>query len=623
MIPESNRPDSPTDSVRWDAASTQRHAVALARWVSLGSFGLMVCLWLAIMVSTWSVREAALGRATSSANNLSAAFCEQVYHTLTTISAAMDLTAREIRADPTGFRLDRWSEELPALARPTMFVSLVDANGKLISTTIKPGVTGIDMSDLEHVKVHLALVNPEMYISEPSVGRLSGKVMIQVSKRVDDANGHFLGILVFALAPDDLTSLHRSVDLGPRGVIALVGVDGKLRARFGNMPEGTPSVMGGPWPVMLGQNETDGILRSDAVDGVSRIYSLRRLPNYPLIVAAGLSLDDELSEARTHTILGIGIGVAASVLLAALNVLLVREIRRRNQREMELAREHAALESARAALLIEQGKLASVNQELVLSTDRAEAANLAKSQFLAQMSHELRTPLHAVIGFSELISHHVAPMPSGGQIAGYADDIIKSGRHLLELINSILDLSKVESGTASLAEDVAGLGEVIQDSLTTIREQAAEAGIAVDTHLPEGLPRVRGDSTKLRQIFINLLSNAVKFTPKGGSLTVSGRREQDGGFAVIVADTGIGMTEAEMAIAMQPFGQVENSLSRSFEGTGLGLPLARRMTELHGGRMTLRSVKGVGTSVEVYLPAARILWPRRAVGARDSPVSMK
>jgi two-component system, cell cycle sensor histidine kinase PleC len=621
MTPDSIRSEGSTDSTRWDAASTQRHAVSLARWVSLGSFGLMVCLWLAIMVSTWSVREAALGRATSSASNLSAAFCEQVLNTLTTVSAAMDLTAREIRADPTGFRLDRWSEELPALVRPTMFVSLVDANGKVISSTVKPGVSGIDMSDLENVNVHLALVNPELYISEPSVGRISGRVMIQVSKRVDDANGHFLGILVFALAPDDLTSLHRSVDLGPRGVIALVGVDGKLRARFGGMPEGTPSVKGGPWPVTLEPGAMEGTVRSDAVDGVSRIYSLRRLPNYPLIVAAGLSLDDELSESSTHTILGIGIGIVASVLLAALNVLLVREIRRRNQREMELAREHAALESARAELLIEQGKLASVNQELVLSTERAEAANLAKSQFLAQMSHELRTPLHAVIGFSELISHHVTPIPSGGQIAGYADDIMKSGRHLLELINSILDLSKVESGTASLAEDDVALGEVIQDSLTTIREQAAEAGVTIETNLPADMPRAHGDSTKLRQVLINLLSNAVKFTPRGGSVTVSGRREQDGGFAVIVADTGIGMTDAEMAVAMEPFGQVENSLARSFEGTGLGLPLARRMTELHGGRLTLRSVKGVGTSVEVYLPAARILWSNGARNARGASVS--
>ena len=282
--------------------------------------------------------------------------------------------------------------------------------------------------------------------------------MIQVSKRVDDANGHFLGILVFALAPDDLTTLHRSVDLGPHGLIALVGTDGKLRARFGDGPD---AGMGGPWPIMLDSNEMEGIVRSDAVDGVARIYSLRRLPNYPLIVAAGLGLADELSKSRTHMILGLGIGLAASVLLAALNILLVREIRRRSQRETELAREHVALEEARAELLLEQGKLASLNQELILNKERAEAANLAKSQFLAQMSHELRTPLHAVIGFSELISHHVAPMPKASQIAGYAEDIMKSGRHLLELINSILDLSKVESGTANLAEDDAHLGEVI------------------------------------------------------------------------------------------------------------------------------------------------------------------
>jgi signal transduction histidine kinase len=621
MTPDSIRPASPIDTARWDAASAQSHAVVLARWVSLGSFGLMTCLWLAIGVSTWSVREASLGRATSAASNLSAAFCEQVYHTLSTISAAMDLTAREIRADPTGFRLDRWSEELPALARPTMFVSLVDASGKLISTTVKPGIAGFDMSDLEYFKVHLALLNPEMYISQPVVGRVSGRVMIQVSRRVDDANGHFLGILVFALAPDDLTSLHRSVDLGPRGVIALVGEDGLLRVRFGKTPEGTTPVMGGPWPVMLNADATEGVVRSDAVDGVSRIYSLRRLPTYPLIVAAGLSLDDELAESRTHLTLEVGIGVAASVLLIALNMLLVREIRRRNQRELELAREQAALETARAELLAEQGKLASVNRELVLSTERAEAANLAKSQFLAQMSHELRTPLHAVIGFSELISHNVAPMPSAGLIAGYAEDIMKSGRHLLALINSILDLSKVESGNASLAEDDVRLEEVIKDSLMTIRQQAIEAGVAVDTSLPPDLPVVRGDSTKLRQIFINLLSNAVKFTSRGGSVTVSGRRQPDGGFAVIVADTGIGMDERELGVAMEPFGQVQNSLARSYEGTGLGLPLARRMTELHGGRLTLRSVKGVGTTVEVSLPASRILWPSGARTPQAARVS--
>src|ERR1019366_8579720 len=150
--------------------------------------------------------------------------------------------------------------------------------------------------------------------------------------------------------------------------------------------------------------------------------------------------------------------------------------------------------------------------------------------------------------------------------------------------------SKVESGSAGLAEDDVPLEEVIKDSLMTVREQASDAGVAVDTSLPDNLPTVRGDTTKLRQIFINLLSNAVKFTQRDGTVTVSGRREPDNGFAVLFADTGIGMTGPELGIAMEPFGQVENSFSRSFEGTGLGLPLARRMTELHGGRLTVRSV---------------------------------
>jgi signal transduction histidine kinase len=619
MTPDSIQSDSPADAARWDIDTTRRQSVALARWVSLGSLGLMLCLWLAIFVSNGSIRDAAIGRATESANNLSAAFCEQVYDTLTAVNAAIDMTARELRADPAGFQLDRWAGELAVLAHPTMFASLIDPNGRMISNTAKPGVTGMDLSDREHIRVHLTGHDPGLFVSVPLIGRVTGNLTIEVSKRVDDTAGHILGILVFSLAPDDLTALHRLVSLGPRGVIALVGADGRLRARFGEAPEGgTPLVPGGQWPLMLGEGVDNGVLRSDAIDGVSRIYSLRRLPTFPLIVAAGLSVDDELSEARSHSILVIVVGIAASVLLAGLNMLLVREIRRRSQREQELAREHVALESARAELLIEQGKLADVNQELILSSQRAEAASLAKSQFLAQMSHELRTPLHAVIGFSELISHHVAPIPSAGQIAGFAADIMKSGRHLLELINSILDLSKVESGTASLSEDIVPLGEVIQDSLTTIREQAIDAGVVTGSRLPAELPRVHGDTTKLRQIFINLLSNAVKFTPRGGSVNVSGRQESDGGFTVIVADTGIGMNEAEMAIAMEPFGQVENSLARSFEGTGLGLPLAQRLTELHGGRLVLRSVKGVGTTVEIVLPASRVSWPSGARNAQGA-----
>ena len=621
MTPPTTRTERATDPARWDVDTARRRAAALALWVSLASLGLMGFLWLAILISIWSARETALARTTADASNLSAALCEQVFQTLDMINATMDLTARKMRADPAGFRFDLWTKELPVLARPTIYAGLVDAQGRLVSTTYPTGTTGIDLSDRAHVKIHLLRRDAGLFVGEPVISRVVGQLMIHVSRRVEDAEGRLLGVLVFAVAPGELTVLHRSVDMGARGLIALVGLDGRLRARFGRETlDKPPAPMTGDWPVMPEAGVMAAIVRSSAVDGVLRLYSLRQLPVYPLIVALGLNLDDELAESRAHGTLVIGIGIAASVLLFALNLLLVIEIRRRSQRETELAQEHAALEAARMELVLEQGKLAAVNRELVLSSARAEAANQAKSQFLAQMSHELRTPLHAVIGFSELILHQVSSPAVSDQTTAHASDIMKSGRHLLELINSILDLSKVESGTASLAEGNVSMREIIEDSLVTIRGQALERGVLLDQRLPAELPWVNADATKLRQILINLLSNAVKFTPRGGSVTISARREPDGAFCVIVADTGIGMDEREVVIAMEPFGQVENSLARSFEGTGLGLPLARRMAELHGGHLTLRSVKGVGTTVEVSLPSFRVMGASGARLAQDARV---
>jgi signal transduction histidine kinase len=602
----------PTGVRRWDVATARRRSVSLGRWVSLGSLGLMLCLWVAIILSTWSVRGTAMRRAASSANNLAVAFSEQVNDTLDMISAEISLTAYEIRRDPNGFNLTAWARELPSLVRPALHVSWLDARGRLIATTLKAGLTGIDLSGREHVKAQLARHDPGLFVGVPEINRLSGQEAIQVTKRVDDAAGHPLGILVYSLSASALTHLHRNVFIGPHGVIALVGNDRRVRARFDG------------WPTGLMPRASGQITTSDALDGVTRIYAFSRLPNHPLFVAAGLDLNDELSDARSHALLMIGIGVAASALLVTLNLLLMGEIRTRSSREIDLAEQHEALMDARSELLAEQSKLAAMNRELVASSERAEAASLAKSQFLAQMSHELRTPLHAVIGFSELILHRAAPVPEAEEIAGYANDISKSGRHLLELINSILDLSKVESGTATLAESVVPLADVIADSATTVRERAQAGGVALVTRLPADMPDVLGDTTKLRQIFINLLSNAVKFTPAGGSVAVSARRPTNGGCEVSVADSGIGMTEAELAIALEPFGQVENSLARSFEGTGLGLPLARRMIEMHGGRLTLHSVKGVGTTVAVLFPAERVLWadpPRQAHADDDPPAS--
>jgi signal transduction histidine kinase len=243
--------------------------------------------------------------------------------------------------------------------------------------------------------------------------------------------------------------------------------------------------------------------------------------------------------------------------------------------------------------------------ELLESKNRAEVANDAKSLFLANMSHELRTPLNAILGFSEIIKDEIMG-PGKPVYADYAKDIYGAGEHLLELINNLLDISKIEAGKINLRDELIDPTEIVAASLATMRVQAARKCIALAAEIPPGTPFIRGDALRLRQVLINLVSNAVKFTD-AGHVTVSVACDAASGFSFTIADTGIGMSTAEIVVALEPFGQIDNALSKKNEGTGLGLPLAQRLIELHGGRLEIESVKGVGTTVRVYLPLDRVV----------------
>lgn len=234
----------------------------------------------------------------------------------------------------------------------------------------------------------------------------------------------------------------------------------------------------------------------------------------------------------------------------------------------------------------------------------AEAASAAKTAFLANMSHELRTPLNAVIGFSEIISTEAFGPSAQPRYVDYAKNILESGKHLLDIINSVLDLAKSEAGKFQLDATDVDLGEILDACGTMLTEECARAQLDFSIVPPQRPVTINGDRAKLRQIFLNLLSNAVKFTEPGGKVVLAVTHQEDGSVRVDVSDTGIGMREQDLPVAMAPFGQIDSRLARRYEGTGLGLPLTKALVELHGGTMAVHSVLGRGTTVSVMLACA-------------------
>jgi two-component system, cell cycle sensor histidine kinase PleC len=233
-----------------------------------------------------------------------------------------------------------------------------------------------------------------------------------------------------------------------------------------------------------------------------------------------------------------------------------------------------------------------------------QLASKVKSEFIANMSHELRTPLNTVIGFAKLLSEHEKRTLSDADIVEYADLIRDAATHLLAVINDILDMSKMQSGKYTLDAREVDLDEILQVALASFRPTAVDVGVTLESQLDPHLPTVKGDPAKLRQVFGNLINNALKFTPPGGTVTIEACTGTGGGAWVRVRDTGVGMTSEEIAVALTPFGQVDASRSRWREGTGLGLPIARALVQLHGGRLEIRSAKTLGTEVTVMLPVA-------------------
>jgi PAS domain S-box-containing protein len=330
------------------AGTMRRRTALLIGAIIAAGLVFVVGQWAGAFILIGSEQSTAVAHARTEVSNLSAAFEDEVARMLDHVSGATELVAQRMRAERSTFDIHEWANELPLLAAPTIQAAVIGPDGRLVSTTFDAHPRPIDLSDREHFRIHLDGKHQGLFVSKPIVGRISGQTSFQVSRRVDAADGRFLGVIVFSLSPAQLTALHKTIDLGPHGMMALFGTDNVVRARFGaNSPDGTAGVGATLLPLAARATADPSQalvhIAASPVDHVVRIFSDRRVAGYPLFVGVGLDLDDVLAPARAHAD---EIEITAAIVSALLSILLaalINEVRRRARHEAQLAQEQSAL----------------------------------------------------------------------------------------------------------------------------------------------------------------------------------------------------------------------------------------------------------------------------------------
>ncbi|WP_170959043.1 ATP-binding protein [Magnetospirillum sp. 15-1] len=395
-----------------------------------------------------------------------------------------------------------------------------------------------------------------------------------LSRRIETPDGVFAGVVAATINLEQMASILRAAASNIRDSALLVTPDGTILARTPDHERYVGKSLAGFPAFERTRIEANG--SGDIVsplDGHRRLYAFHKASGHPVIAVTSREQEALLADWRRHSLLLAAAATLVGLVIGTLALLLIQQLVRIRHTLEELA----------------QSRLA------------ADAANRAKSAFLANMSHQLRTPLNAIIGFSDALMLGIPGHSRQTLCHDYLGHVQTSGRHLLALINDILDLSKIEAGRAEVEARPTAIATLVEECAGIIRPRAEAKDISLTIAGLDPDPVATVDPRRLRQILLNLLSNAVKFTPEGGRiiLEVESDAEQ---LSLTVNDTGIGMTPEEVAVALTPFGQNPSELAKPEAGTGLGLPLSKHLTELHGGSMSIASIPGRGTTVTVNIP---------------------
>ena len=468
-----------------------------------------------------------------------------------------------------------WVEQNPQISA----MLITDAQGQIQAIYRKRGYeTWLDgrdnLSKETYFHVQKEAADNELLFAEPQPNWIHDGKFVVMSRRINKLDGSFGGIVVAAVSSNYLTDFYNSLQVAGGTKMLLMVEDQKLLIGKLDDPRDLETIRN-ELKVHDVKDLQPGIhtsVTSHGWDRELRIISYSYLPDLHIAIALIMHGDDVFSEwwkERKQDVLLFSIFTLFIALLSAFSLMMLRQIRRGEKSEKT-----------------------------------AIVASQAKSEFLANMSHELRTPLNAIIGFSEMLDSGYFGVLNSKQ-KERVHDIHMCGTHLLELINDILEFSKGEAGKLELKEDKINLHALVGECVRFFTERARQQKVDLVDTVPRELPRVLADQRKLKQVIINLVSNAIKFSQEGGKVEIAARLSEDGRITITVSDRGIGMAPEDIPKALSVFGQVHKA--EGYEGTGLGLPLCKVFVEMHGGKLRIESLKGVGTRVSVILPETRVL----------------
>jgi signal transduction histidine kinase len=463
-------------------------------------------------------------------------------------------------------------------------IGLIGSDGQLVNHSRIGPQAGKSARDRDY---YLALrddPNAGLFVGASETSKATGWMTLFLVRRMNGATGEFAGLLVGAIETRFLEDFFASVAPGADGGIALFRSDGMLLASHPHSPSIGRYTEDRALFAAQGKAPEAFLTPADAPSDPTRITAPHAVRGFPLVIDVSRSKAAVNQGWRQLSYVVGGITLTALALIAAACLLFSRQQRLRTQMGLSL-RERQHAEEARV---------------------RAEAANTAKSAFLANMSHELRTPLNAIIGFSEVLNNRIFGPLNQKQIE-YLGDISRAGHHLLGLINSVLDMSKIEAGHFELSDEDLDLDNLIDETFCILRGRADETGVRLHRASSEDTAFVRGDSRALLQILVNLVGNAIKFTPEGGDVTVARGVALDGSVTIDVSDTGIGIAPEDLPYIFEPFKSSSGHLSRKGGGTGLGLSITGMLVAQHGGAIGAVSIVGEGTTISVRLPSDRVL----------------